>query len=344
LYRFKVFRDVFSGQDSYGLGHQSDTLNSEASSWAKGTTKLMSGNEQVRTEAPQSVRTRNSSSMGEGRVASPPEQRSHRAAKTLASSASLSERPPHVPGPELPTLESVPVDGGEEATGAGSVIETIVNPFHCLYQDAIHFHTQSNLAHSESEASRLSRAAILLYVSSAEALVHQAAEELGRPELRELLVDPERPLPLFDAWRILPAITAEPSAGARPLDPNSPPWPQFAELLLLRASWCYPGPASDRRAFYRKSAAGGAYEPLEPHQMPLGLRRLAAPELLAFPLTGLPRDPYALRPRHLDTARGVLEAAIEALDQRMGGALTKGGRHRREPCRVVYPESRGRDA
>ena len=33
------------------------------------------------------------------------------------------------------------------------------------------------------------------------------------------------------------------------------------------------------------------------------LRRIAAPDRLTFPRTGLPRDPYALRPRHLDTAR-----------------------------------------
>ena len=63
----------------------------------------------------------------------------------------------------------------------GWVIETVFSPFHCLYQDALYFHTQSRLARSESEASRLARAALLLYVSSAEALVHQAAEELGRP-------------------------------------------------------------------------------------------------------------------------------------------------------------------
>ena len=64
------------------------------------------------------------------------------------------------------------------------MIETVISPFHCLYQDALAFHTQSRLARSDSEASRLARAAFLLYVSSAEALVHQAAAELGRPELR----------------------------------------------------------------------------------------------------------------------------------------------------------------
>src|SRR5271157_2540921 len=86
------------------------------------------------------------------------------------------------------------------ATDPGWVIETVVSPFHCLYQDALYFHTQSRLAQSEGEAARLARAALLLYVSSAEALVRQAAVELGRPELRGLLADPSRPLPLAEAW------------------------------------------------------------------------------------------------------------------------------------------------
>src|SRR4051812_4821241 len=112
---------------------------------------------------------------------------------------------------------------------SGWVIETVVSPFHCLYQDALHFHTQSQLrlARSESEASRLARAALLLYVASAEALVHQAAVELGRPELSGLIADPSRPLPLSDAWRLLPAIAAEGPAGS--FDPEVAPWPQFAE-------------------------------------------------------------------------------------------------------------------
>jgi len=226
------------------------------------------------------------------------------------------------------------------AADAGWVIETVVSPFQCLYQDALHFHTQSRLARSESEASRLARAALLLYVSSAEALVHQAAEELGRPELRRLLADSSRPLPLFEVWRLLPAIVAQTGLPTRPIDPESPPWPQFAELLMLRTSWAYPGPASGRRAFYRSARRDGDYEPLEVHQVPASLERATAPAAhLAYPRTGLPRDPYALRPRHLDTVRGVLDASIEALDGCVGGALTKGQRHRREPVRLVHPPS-----
>ncbi|HEX8202029.1 MAG TPA: hypothetical protein VF590_16255 [Isosphaeraceae bacterium] len=218
---------------------------------------------------------------------------------------------------------------------AGWIIETEVSPFHCLYQDALALHSQSQqrLPRSEGEASRLARAALLLYLASAEALVHQAAVELGRPDLARLVADPQRPIPLADACRLLPSIVPDAPAGG--LDPDAPPWPQFAELLALRASWSYPGPGPLRRAYYRSPRREDAYEPLEPHQIPAGLA--VAAEHLHFPRTGLPRDPYALRPRHLDTARGILDAAIEALDRRLGGALTRDKRHRREPVRVVYP-------
>jgi hypothetical protein len=218
---------------------------------------------------------------------------------------------------------------------AGWVIETVVSPFHCLYQDALFFHTESHvrLSRSEPEASRFARAALVLYLASAEALVHQAAAELARPELAHLAVDPGRPLPLADAWRLLPAIVAVgPASGG---DPEAPPWPQFAELLELRRAWSYPGEAAERRAYYRSAQKDAAYEPLEPHQIPPGLG--LEPSRLQYPLTGLPRDPYALRPRHLDTARGILDAAIEALDRRLAGALTRDLRHRREPVSVVHP-------
>ena len=219
----------------------------------------------------------------------------------------------------------------------GWVIETVVSPFHCLYQDALHFHTQSRLAQSEGEAARLARAALLLYIASAESLVRQAAVELGRPELRGLLADPSRPLPLAEAWRLLPAIVAEPGVPTRSFEPEAPPWPQFTELLMLETSWVYPAPPAGRRAYYRSSRRDGDYEPLEPHQVPAALKHTVRTETLTFPRTGLPRDPYALRPRHLDTARGILDAAIEALDRRMGGTLCSAQRHRREPVRMVHP-------
>jgi hypothetical protein len=253
------------------------------------------------------------------------------------------------PGPDRAVAErETPRNGHGTAAAAaaasGSIIETVVSPFHCLYQDALHFHTQSHLwlARSEGEASRMSRAALVLYLASAEALVHQAAVELGRPDLASLLADPGRPLPLADSWRLLPAIVAGCPAPAASFDPELPPWPQFAELLTLRTAWAYPGPPSARRAYYHAPRPGSAYEPIDPHQAsapaPVPPALVPTLEALSFPRTGLPRDPYALRPHHLDTARGILDAAIAALDRRLGGALTQNQRHRREPVRKISEE------
>ena len=221
--------------------------------------------------------------------------------------------------------------------GGGTIIETTVSPFHCLYQDALWLHTQSHLRlpRSESEAGRLARAALVLYLQAAEALVHQAAVELGRPELAHLLSDPSRPLPLAEAWVLLPAIAAEEPPPA--IDRERPPWPQFAELLALRDAWTYPGPPSGRRAYYVATADGTSFDPIDPRRAAPGLGLPG--DRLCYPRTGLPRDPYAPRPSHLDTARGVLDQAIAALDRRLDGALTRDGRHRVEPTRVVGPRA-----
>jgi hypothetical protein len=245
--------------------------------------------------------------------------------------------PPGDRGSKAATSSRVPRSGTgrDESQGMDWIIETIVSPFHCLYQDALEFHKQSHLrlARSEAEASRLARAAFLLYLEAAEALIHQAAAELARPELRGLMLDSERRIEGLSAWILLPLIVGEGTPGG--FEPSYPPWPQLAELLALRTSWANPGPATERRAYYRAPRKEADFEPLEPHQIPEGLE--IAVDRLVRPLTGLPADPYALRPRHLDTARGVLDQAIEALDKRLGGALTKDGRHRKEPVSVLCP-------
>ena len=251
---------------------------------------------------------------------------------------------PRSDGPEAAISGRSPRgDAGGEGAGinidadadAGWIIETVVSPFHCFYQDALEFHKQSHLrlARSEAEASRLARAALLLYLDAAEALLHQAAAELARPELGGLLTDPSRPIDGLAAWGLLPAIVGDGTPTG--FDPARPPWAQLGELLALRASWRYPGKVAERCAYYRSPRKDASYEPLEPHQVPAGLG--IAADHLVLPRTGLPADPYALRPRHLDTARSVLDQAIEALDKRLGGALTRDGRHRKEPVRVVCP-------
>ena len=242
-------------------------------------------------------------------------------------------RPPTAPGREssppaaardrigTAARTSLPENG--DAANAGWVIETVVSPFHCLYQDALSFHTQSRLARSESEASRLARAALLLYVSSARHWYIRPPTSWAGPSCGTARGF-QRPLPLFEAWRLLPAIAAQTGLPHSPFDPELPPWPQFAELLLAPDTR---GPTRVRRRAPGVLPLGPSRRRLraaEGHQVPVSLAACAAPAHLAFPRTGLPRDPYALRPRHLDAARGVLDAAIEALDGCMGGALDQG--------------------
>jgi hypothetical protein len=251
------------------------------------------------------------------------------------ASGDLAPIGPRHGGPN-PAVSARPRPGGkgDASAPAGWIIETVVSPFHCLYQDALEFHKQSHLRlpRSEAEASRLARAAFLLYVESGSALVHQAAVELGRPDLAAVLADPEHPLALADVWRLLPGVLGDASISGH--DPKTPPWPQFAEVLALRDLWTYPGSPSNRRAYYHSPRKDGSYEPLQAHQSPPELGLTA--DFLRFPLTGLPRDPYALRPRDLDTVRGILDSAIDSLDRRLSGLLTRDARHRKEPVRMVY--------
>ena len=109
-------------------------------------------------------------------------------------------------------------DADGSADEKGWVIETVVCPFHCLYQDALSFHTQSRLARSESEASRIvASGTVALCVecggpgSSSRHRVGPARAAGDRSSI------PDRPLSLFEAWRLLPAIAAEPGTLVPPV-------------------------------------------------------------------------------------------------------------------------------
>ena len=232
----------------------------------------------------------------------------------------------------------------EEGTEQGWVIETVVSPFHCLYQDALHFHTQSRLAQSEGEAARLARAALLLYICSAEALVRQAAVELGRPELQGLA---RRSQPPVASGRGLAALARDRCRARRAhafVRPRISPLAPVCRAANARDLLGLPGPRSESSGLLPVVSEGRGVRAHGAASCAGALRRVLRTETLTFPRTGLPRDPYAFRPRHLDTARGILDAAVEALDRRMGGILCLGQRHRREPVRVVYPTPGGNGA
>ena len=111
-----------------------------------------------------------------------------------------------------------------------------------------------------------------------------------------------------------------PSQASRPARsiPNRPPGRSSPSSSCSRRRGSIRARRRAAAAYYRSTRRDGDYEPLEPHKVPAALSRVLRTETLTYPRTGLPRDPYALRPRHLDTARGILDAAIEALDRRIG--------------------------
>src|SRR3954471_11149040 len=55
-------------------------------------------------------------------------------------------------GQGSPQPRGARLDPARDDADPGWVIETVFSPFHCLYQDALFFHTQSRLARSDSEA------------------------------------------------------------------------------------------------------------------------------------------------------------------------------------------------
>ena len=245
-------------------------------------------------------------------------------------------RPGPDPAPAVADRQGARNGRGADLGAEDRVLETEVSPFHCLYQDALHFHSQSQLrlARSENEASRLARGAAALRGERRGA----GASGGGRAGPARAGRAGRRPEPPAAAGRRLAAPARDRGRG-----PRRAVRPRGAPLAAVRRA----AGAADVVGLPRPRVEAAGLLPLDRPRRLLRTARAAPdpprpgrdPRALHFPRTGLPRDPYALRPRHLDTARGVLDAAIEALDRRLGGALVRDGRHRKEPVRVVFPKS-----
>jgi len=152
-----------------------------------------------------------------------------------------------------------------------------------------------------------------------------------RPELTTLIADPARPLPLADAWRLLPAIVAEGSAGVgrcrdTPLAPvRRAPVP--ANLLDLSRT----GPRAP--AYYRSPPRDGPTSPSSltrsPRACPSRPRRSSIPDRPP----PRPVRAAAAAPRHRPRGPRCGDRRPRPPPR---GALTRDHRHRKEPVRVVY--------
>ena len=237
------------------------------------------------------------------------------------------------------SVPNAAIEPDENARAAGGVIETIVCPFHCLYQDALSFHTQSRLARSESEASRFARAALLLYVWSERPWFGRPRASWAAPELRGILVDPDRPLPLLEAWRLLPAIAAEPGAMCLHSSMTCRPGRSSPSCSRSEIHGPIPDPRTEHGLIMR-ARPDSDYEPLQAHQVPDELRAVIAPTALPFPslacLAILTLFAHIISTLAAPSSMRRSRRSIA----RMGSALTQGKRHRREPVRVVSPPQR----
>ena len=190
--------------------------------------------------------------------------------------------------------------GAAAGRAAGWVIETVVSPFHCLYQDALHFHTQSRLAaaavRERGEPAGPRGAAA---VPGRRRGAGPPGGRRARPPRADRPCSPTRaarspwPTPGGSCRRSSPTGPPARSTRTRPPGRSSP------SCWRLRTSWAYPGPAADRRAYYRSPRRDGDYEPLQPHQAPPGLGRPGRPpELPPDRPPPRPLRPAAPPPRH----------------------------------------------
>ena len=212
-----------------------------------------------------------------------------------------SDRPASAVDAELADRDRDRLGRGLDPDDRGSLIVTEVSPFHCLYQDALEFHSQSRLmlARSESGSSRLARAALLLYGR----LGRVPGPSGGRRSWAGLSLPrcwptPSRPLPLEDAWRLLPAIAGQGATASG--DPSAPPW---AAVRRAARAPDPPGRIPVRRSiaepYYRAPRPDADFEPLQPHQIPAGAA-VTAGDLLYPPNRTASRSlrPPAAPPRH----------------------------------------------
>ena len=210
------------------------------------------------------------------------------------------------------------------------VFRSFVNSFHYLYGDAEYFHQLAREMEGRFEQYRLCRTAVLLYVLSLEGLINRAMDQFLPERLRDFFLDREEKFSLEDKWLLLPLLVSDGENVQS--DRSRYPWSHFAELVRLRNDFVHP--KHDRPAYYRAITAL-QWEPLPWRDMPkdLGVKETE----VVYRQTHIPKDPYAVRPRHVDIAKKVVDDTVAELDRLLGGKLTKDNWHRVDQMTLIYP-------
>jgi hypothetical protein len=222
---------------------------------------------------------------------------------------------------------------GSDTEDKTFIFSTAVNSFHYLYSDAEYMLKviRSLDESSDFETVRLSRSAILLYVFSLEALINRVLATFLPEKLQDFFIEKEDRFSLADKWQLLPLITDTDPETA--FDTSSYPWGHFVELIKLRNDYIHP--KHDRRAFY-KVITSHRFTPLSWREIPPDLG--VSENSVIYRQTQIPRDPYAIRPSHVETTKKVVDDMIELLDKFLQGKLTDEDWLHSDQFKLVYPE------
>jgi hypothetical protein len=210
------------------------------------------------------------------------------------------------------------------------IFKSHVNSFHYLYQDAEHFHAQARSDDAGFDGVRAARTALLLYILSLEGLINRALEAFLPEPLRSFFLEREDRFSLEDKWQLLPLIAGD--DGPKAFDKSRDVWARFVELVRLRNEFVHP--KHNRPAYYEARTTAN-WTPLSWNAIPKGLP-LKETDLI-YRQTQIPRDPYAVRVDHVDTAKAAVDAVVAELDQLLGGRITAGGWHHSDGMSLIWP-------
>jgi hypothetical protein len=212
------------------------------------------------------------------------------------------------------------------------VFHTLINSYHYLYQDAEYLRSMASLPEmvGRFERVRICRTAIILYVLSLEGLINRAMDHFLPPPLRDFYLEREEKLSLEDKWLLLPLLVSK--GHTAHFVRSRYPWSHFTELVRLRNEFVHP--KHDRPAYYRVKRSH-EWEPLEYKKLP---KDMGVPEAnVVYRQTQIPRDPYALKPTHLETAKRVTDDVITELDRLLDGKIKADDWLTNDSMQLVYP-------
>jgi hypothetical protein len=210
------------------------------------------------------------------------------------------------------------------------VLQTHVNSFHYLYQDAEYLHQMAKKPEMAKifERVQLCRTALLLYTFSLEGLINRSLDHFLPQHLHEFILEREDKFGVEDKWLLLPLLISQKES----FDKSRYPWSQFAELIKIRNDFVHP--KHERSAYYR-AITSHEWEPLPWDEIPEDLN-VKETEVI-YRQTRIPKDPYAIRPEHLDTVKKVVDDTIIELDRFLGGKITQNNWLHNDEMKLIYP-------